>query len=65
MALEILAPGPGEKVQPLSLITQCGSTVYIGIAQVTRHQPYTFENSSFHFHYAFHSAFEEIGVKNR
>ena len=46
-------------------ITQCGSTVYIGIAQVTWHQPCTFENSSFHFHYALHFVFEEISVKNR
>ena len=45
------------------IITQCGSTVYIGIAQVTRHQPCTFENSSFHLHYAFHFTFEEISVK--
>ena len=41
------------------------STVYIGIAQVTRHQPFTFENLNFHFHYAFHFTFEEINVKNR
>ena len=46
-------------------ITQCGSTVYIEIAQVTQHQPCTFENSSFHFHYALHFTFEEISVKNR
>ena len=32
----------------------------IGIVQVTRHQPCTFENSSFHFHYALHLALEEI-----
>ena len=46
-------------------ITQSGSTVYIGIAQVTQHQPCTFENLSFHFHCAFHFTFEEISVKNR
>ena len=39
--------------------------VYIGIAQVTWHQPCTFENSSFHFHYALQEAFEEISVKNK
>ena len=32
---------------------------------VTGRQPCTFENSSFHFHYALHFTFEEIGVKNR
>ena len=37
----------------------------IGIAQVTRHQPCTFENLIFHFHYAFHFTLEEISVKNR
>ena len=37
----------------------------IGIAQVTWHQPCTFENSSFHFHYALQEAFEEISVKNK
>ena len=45
------------------VITQCGSTVYIGIAQVTWHQPCTLKNSSFHFHYAFHFTFKEISVK--
>ena len=46
-------------------ITQCSSTVYIGIVQVTQHQPCTFENSNFDFHYAHHFTFEEISVKNR
>ena len=54
-----------SEVNNSALITQCGSTVYIGIAQVTRYQPCTFVNSSFHFHYAFHFTFEEISVKSR
>ena len=46
-------------------ISTPSSTVYIGIAQVTWHQPCTFENSSFHFHFALPFAFEEISVKIR
>ncbi len=48
-----------------AFITQYGSTVYMGIAQVTRHQPCTYENLSFHLNYAFHFTFEEFSVKNR
>jgi len=41
---------PGALLYRFLFITQCGNTVYIGIAQVTRHPPGTFENSNFHFH---------------
>ena len=39
--------------------------IYIGIGQVIQHQPCTFENSSFYFHYALHFTFVVIGVKDR
>ena len=36
------------------------STCIIGIGQVIQHQPCTFENFDFHFHYALHFTSKDI-----
>ena len=38
-------------LHPYTFLENVFHTLIIRIAQVTRHQPCTFENSSFHFHY--------------